>query len=57
MFDRNVDKAGYQKLVYYKPWCRMSAYVVGIWAGYIIFKQDSKKLHLSPVRRKEYLIN
>lgn len=34
----------------------MSAYVVGIWAGYIIFKQDSKKLHLSPVRRKEYMI-
>ncbi|XP_042885812.1 nose resistant to fluoxetine protein 6-like [Penaeus japonicus] len=48
--NENVDKAGYQKLVYYKPWCRMSAYVVGIWAGYIIFKQDSKKLHLSPMQ-------
>ncbi|XP_037787614.1 nose resistant to fluoxetine protein 6-like [Penaeus monodon] len=48
--DENVDNSGYQKLVYYKPWCRMSAYVVGIWAGYIIFKQDSKKLHLSPMQ-------
>nr|XP_027234868.1 uncharacterized protein LOC113826192 [Penaeus vannamei] len=48
--DDNVDNTGYERKVYYTPWCRMSAYIVGIWTGYIIFNQGSKKLVLSPVQ-------
>ncbi|XP_037787932.1 O-acyltransferase like protein-like [Penaeus monodon] len=46
----NVDSTTYQMQVYYTPWCRMSAYIVGIWTGYIIFSQGSKKLDLSPLQ-------
>ncbi|ROT85198.1 putative nose resistant to fluoxetine protein 6 [Penaeus vannamei] len=50
VMSNNVDNTGYERKVYYTPWCRMSAYIVGIWTGYIIFNQGSKKLVLSPVQ-------
>ncbi|XP_063604105.1 nose resistant to fluoxetine protein 6-like [Penaeus indicus] len=46
----NVDSSAYMMQVYFTPWCRMSAYIVGIWTGYIIFSQGSKKLNLSPLQ-------
>ncbi|XP_069986465.1 nose resistant to fluoxetine protein 6 isoform X2 [Penaeus vannamei] len=45
-----VDAIGYQNMVYFTPWCRMSAYIVGIWTGHIIFEQGSNKLKLTPVQ-------
>ncbi|XP_037787933.1 LOW QUALITY PROTEIN: nose resistant to fluoxetine protein 6-like [Penaeus monodon] len=45
----DVDALGYQNMVYFTPWCRMSAYIMGIWTGYIIFEQGSKKLKLTPL--------
>lgn len=56
LFHRFIDSTAYQIQVYYTPWCRMSAYIIGIWTGYIIFNQGSKKLELSPVRSKENLV-
>ncbi|XP_042885810.1 nose resistant to fluoxetine protein 6-like isoform X2 [Penaeus japonicus] len=46
----NVDNMAYQILVYFTPWCRMSAYIVGFWAGFIIHDQGSEKLHLTPLQ-------
>ncbi|XP_063604104.1 nose resistant to fluoxetine protein 6-like [Penaeus indicus] len=45
-----VDSYGYQNMVYFTPWCRMSAYIMGIWTGYIIFEQGSKELKLTPLQ-------
>ena len=39
----------YQKLVYLPPWCRLQAYLMGVWAGYFLFITKNKEVKLSRV--------
>ena len=39
-------------MVYGMPWCRMGAYLVGMWAGYFIYKRKDAGLKLTNVSRK-----
>ncbi|XP_076053955.1 nose resistant to fluoxetine protein 6-like [Oratosquilla oratoria] len=38
----------YLRYIYVTPWCRAGSWTVGLWTGYIIFKQNQKKLTLAP---------
>ncbi|KAB7494939.1 hypothetical protein Anas_09107 [Armadillidium nasatum] len=37
----------YTQLVYMMPYCRASPYLVGVWAGYILWKNNQKKIELT----------
>lgn len=42
----NPKDHSYSYLIYRKPWSRASAWIVGIWAGYVLNKMSHKKLIL-----------
>ncbi|XP_063598104.1 nose resistant to fluoxetine protein 6-like [Penaeus indicus] len=41
-YDANMEFFTYEK-----PWCRASAYLVGCWAGLLIFKTQNKKIKMT----------
>ncbi|RXG54390.1 Nose resistant to fluoxetine protein 6 [Armadillidium vulgare] len=41
---KNTD---YTQLVYMMPYCRASPYLMGVWAGYLLWKNNQKKIELT----------
>ena len=44
-FSVKTDKNAYWDNVYIPPWCRVSAYCVGMMLGVILLKRPKQKLH------------